>query len=455
MLYSLATNRFVRNAGKHSLLYGLLKMMVKAAFYVFYRNVVVTGREKVPEDGPLIFAANHQNALMDPLAVIVTTDRQPVFLARSDIFKNPIKAKILRFLRIMPVYRISDGIETLQENREIFSSMEEILKMGGSIGIMPEGTHGKMKRLRPLKKGVFRIALESEKGIKNLNVRIVPVGIDFSNHYLFREDISVSFGNPLQVSDYIPLYEENPVKAIARMRDDLSEELSSLIVNIRNRKLYDRYELMLNIAVKTTVRSKKKKISSRIKFETERRIAQIINESEADGLPWFKELSELTGRLRSQLDESGFTPEALEKSKSMTLTTLRFLGYLLSFPFFAAGVAAHIIPLLIIDLSLRKITDPQFISSYKFVLGVFLVPLNYLLLAAVLSHFLSPVVVVSMVLFFFLAGLFAAEYKKRFSVFISGLRFLLKKRRRTEDVSAMQEMYGRVLILLRPLLEKL
>ncbi len=139
----------------------------------------------------------------------------------------------------------------------------------------------------------------------------------------------------------------------------------------------------------------------------------------------------------------------------MTLTTLRFLGYLLSFPFFAAGVAAHIIPLLIIDLSLRKITDPQFISSYKFVLGVFLVPLNYLLLAAVLSHFLSPVVVVSMVLFFFLAGLFAAEYKKRFSVFISGLRFLLKKRRRTEDVSAMQEMYGRVLILLRPLLEKL
>lgn len=455
MLYSLVTNRFIRYAGKHSLVYGAVKKIVKAAFYIFYRRVTVTGSEKVPEEGPLIFAANHQNALMDPLAIIVTTNRQPVFLARSDIFKNPVKAKILRFFRIMPVYRISDGIETLQANSEIFSSMGEILRMGGSVGIMPEGTHGKMKRLRPLKKGVFRIAFESEAGTKNLNVRIVPVGIDFSNHYLFREEISVNFGEPLQVSDYSPLYEENPGKAISRMRDDLSGELSPLMVDIRNRRLYKRYELMLNIAMKIAMRSNKKKISSRIKFETERRIAQIINESEADGLPWFKELSELTGRLESHLDESGFSPEALEKSQSMTLTALRFLGYLLSFPFFAAGVAAHIIPLLIIDLSLRKITDPLFISSFKFALGFFLVPLNYLLLAVIFSLYLSPVASACLVFFLFLAGIFAAWYKKNFKGFISGLRCLLKKRRRKEDVSAMQEMYGRISVLLRPLLEKL
>ena len=53
---------------------------------------------------------------MDPLAVMFSINKQIVFLARADIFKNKIAAKFLHFLKILPVFRIRDGKENLNNN---------------------------------------------------------------------------------------------------------------------------------------------------------------------------------------------------------------------------------------------------------------------------------------------------------------------------------------------------
>ena len=99
------------NIEKYSARYALLKSA--AGFWhnnVFYRKVIVLGRENINPDDPLIFAPNHQNALMDALAVLFTHKGQPVFLARADIFKRKTIAAILYFLKILPVYRIREGL---------------------------------------------------------------------------------------------------------------------------------------------------------------------------------------------------------------------------------------------------------------------------------------------------------------------------------------------------------
>ena len=105
----------VENIEKHSFRFSALKAWMQ--FWhnkIFYRKVVYVHREKVPLQDHLIFTPNHQNALMDALAIEFSFENQFVFVARSDIFKNKFIARLLYFLKILPVYRIRDGYESLR-----------------------------------------------------------------------------------------------------------------------------------------------------------------------------------------------------------------------------------------------------------------------------------------------------------------------------------------------------
>ncbi len=121
---------------------------------VFYRNIEILNIQNIPEKGHLIFTPNHQNALMDALAVLCTVERRTVFLARSDIFKKPVVASILYFLKILPIYRIRDGYELLKKNKEIFQKTTDVISNEKcALVILPEGNHAGVRRLRPFKKG--------------------------------------------------------------------------------------------------------------------------------------------------------------------------------------------------------------------------------------------------------------------------------------------------------------
>lgn len=66
--------------------YAALKSYITLVHRIYYKKVFVQGKENIPANKPVIFAPNHQNALMDALAVISTVNKQPVFLARADMF---------------------------------------------------------------------------------------------------------------------------------------------------------------------------------------------------------------------------------------------------------------------------------------------------------------------------------------------------------------------------------
>ena len=106
-------------------LYSFLRYYVDFVLKLSYRNVRYDGLERVPQNGAVIYAPNHTNALMDAL-VILAMDRKPkVFVARADIFKNPLLAKIFHFLKIMPIMRQRDGFQAVKKNQEIISKAVE------------------------------------------------------------------------------------------------------------------------------------------------------------------------------------------------------------------------------------------------------------------------------------------------------------------------------------------
>src|SRR5512133_914026 len=121
------------------LFYYILKCWLGAWFHWYYRRIEVVGKENIPADEPVIFAVNHQNALMDALSVLFTLPGSTVFLARADIFRKSFLAKILHFLKIMPVFRIRDGAENLSKNDDTFDAALQVLKDNHKLCLMPEG----------------------------------------------------------------------------------------------------------------------------------------------------------------------------------------------------------------------------------------------------------------------------------------------------------------------------
>ncbi|MBQ7963464.1 MAG: 1-acyl-sn-glycerol-3-phosphate acyltransferase, partial [Alistipes sp.] len=108
--------------------YNFLRYYVDFALKLSYRNIRYVGLEKVPQDGSVIYAPNHTNALMDAL-VILAMDRKPkVFVARADIFRRPLLAKIFTFLKIMPIMRIRDGFDEVKKNNQTIEKAVDVLR---------------------------------------------------------------------------------------------------------------------------------------------------------------------------------------------------------------------------------------------------------------------------------------------------------------------------------------
>ena len=108
-------------------LYAFLRHYVDFMLRMAYRRIKYVGLEKVPADGAVIYAPNHTNALMDALVILAMDRKQKVFVARADIFRNPKVAKILRFLKIMPIMRIRDGMDEVRKNTEIIHKSVDVL----------------------------------------------------------------------------------------------------------------------------------------------------------------------------------------------------------------------------------------------------------------------------------------------------------------------------------------
>lgn len=57
-------------SGRMAMGYGLVRTLARWVLGLFYRRIDLVGLENIPESGPLIVAANHQNALVDPMLLL-------------------------------------------------------------------------------------------------------------------------------------------------------------------------------------------------------------------------------------------------------------------------------------------------------------------------------------------------------------------------------------------------
>ena len=178
---------------------------------------------------------------MDALLLSVLSWRNPHFLTRADVFKNQFIDKFLRGLKMLPIYRKRDGIDSMKMNEAIFAAAKKILTAGGVVGIFPEGSHSLTYRIRPLKKGIARIAFLSEEAADfQLDLKIIPVGIHYESYFLSSGRTLVTFGKPIRVADFKDDFKINQNVAFENLTSYLRERMKEHVIHFGNNEDYEK-----------------------------------------------------------------------------------------------------------------------------------------------------------------------------------------------------------------------
>ncbi len=198
----------------------------------------------------MILACNHPNSFLDAVIMDILFE-QPVWsLTRGDAFLNKTVTNILFKLKMLPVYRPTEGVENLSENYKTFTACVEIFKRNGIVLIFSEGLCINEWHLRPLKKGTARLAYKCLQ--ENIPLKILPVGINYSAFQRFGKNLFINFGNLIPVNDFDKNLSDGAFNQV--FNNTLQQELRPLVYEINKSDKQKQAELLkIKIPVLTNI----------------------------------------------------------------------------------------------------------------------------------------------------------------------------------------------------------
>ena len=189
------------------------------------------GLEHIPSEGPVLVACNHISYL-DPLAhgyFLVKAGRRPRFLAKVELFRNPISGPVLRGARQIPVRRGSGETAPVEFGAKA-------LRAGELVVVYPESTVTSNPDFSPMrgKTGVARLSLAT-------GVPVIPLAVWGSAPVWRRGHKSARLGRPIWVKAGPPLdlsEHEDRADEPATLRavtDEVMAQLSLLVDDLGGR----------------------------------------------------------------------------------------------------------------------------------------------------------------------------------------------------------------------------
>ncbi len=157
-----------------------------------FADLEVKNRERLHVDGPVIYVSNHLSNL-DPPIVASLLPRRALFLAKRELFNNPLSTSFLKGWGAYPVSRYSADLAALRW-------MRAMLAQNRAIVMFPEGTRS--RNLEGLIKAHIGTALLAAQ----TGATLVPLGIYGTDNlqnilkvFMPIAKIRVSVGEPFNV----------------------------------------------------------------------------------------------------------------------------------------------------------------------------------------------------------------------------------------------------------------
>jgi 1-acyl-sn-glycerol-3-phosphate acyltransferase len=366
------------------LLYTLEKPLGNIFMRIYYR-LDAEGADTIPDKQALILAPNHVNAFVDPTLSGMILKPTVRFFARGDVFKGKLAKAVLNSLNISPMYRIQEGYSELKKNDKTFEECRQRLAKNEALLLFPEALCIQGRRLRPLKKGLARIAFQSaEAGNYQKEILVFPVGITYAEGKKFRSDAFIHYGKPLSVLAYAERYKTDRVRTINEFTRDLEAAMSGLLVHINNPendRLVEGIEKMfLSEWIKVRKLGAENKVKTR--YLASREIAQAVNMLEAsvpEALPELRtSVVNYIRRLRGNgLRDHLLRPEVVEKMNIGTFL-LEYLILFFCLPVYFVGLILNYPPYFLArEISDKKIKNVEFYASVNSTLWMLFYLLYY------------------------------------------------------------------------------
>lgn len=355
----------------------MLENTARLIVKVFFREVVVEGREQLPKNVAVIFTPNHPNSLLDPLLIQLLSDEKSIrFVAKAPLFKVPVFGGILRRVGAIPVVRRFEAAGEVDYS-EFFAACVSALEVGDSIVIFPEGRSLPQPYMAPLKTGPARIYfMAREKGIP---VQIVPVGLNYERGMIFRSSVQIAISSPVDTAQFEEQHEQNPKEAVHELTSKVGEILAE---NVFQAESYRDRELMLLLERLMAQDSSGDSWSDRLErlkgFESALRRLRQTNPAEIENL---RRLLARYQRLAMEFGVDPVTESASHRSSWLTRIS-QTAGVLIAL----LGVVLNWLPYRLVAVLVSG-KDESEAATFKVLYGLFLFLIFYVGEAWAVTHY--------------------------------------------------------------------
>lgn len=194
-------------------MYFFLKFLCRIILYPINGMPKFENKQRIPE-GNYILVAPHRT-WFDPLYfALAASPKEFAFIAKKELFKNPLLAYVLRHANVLSVDRENPGPSVIKEPVKILQNTDK------SLIIFPSGT----RHSQALKGGATLIAKLSKAPL----LPAVYQGPLTFKSLFSRKKAVINFGDPIYLDKSIKLNEEGQ-KAVEQQMQDAFDKLDKEI----------------------------------------------------------------------------------------------------------------------------------------------------------------------------------------------------------------------------------
>ena len=339
---------------------------------LYFKKEHILGLENVPINGtPTVIVSNHQNCLNDPLCVCLQlTDRRMNFLARANVFNNPVFNKALRAMGLLPAYRMGyEGLAHVRKNSETFEDAGKALMDGETVMLYPEGGHQDKRWLGAFKLGYLRIAFAAaEKMEFKEDVMILPSCNHYSNYFHARTEMLIRFGKPISLKPYYERYRQEPRAVMMEINALVHGTIKEMMLHIDDIEHYDQIDwLRENEYGKKYAREhgyKKNYLPSRLL--SDQSLVNDLQKASQKNPDKMEEIYQDVATLIAGIKDLNIRDWLFWHNPNLEAVLLRGLGLLLLLPLFIISIIPTALLFILPEIFLKKlIKDQMFVSSFR------------------------------------------------------------------------------------------